>query len=244
MKGPSVAIHQPNFFPWLGYFHKIYLSDVFIFHDQVEYTKKSLIRRTQIRKDPDSAELTYLTVPLKHASDYTLISQLRIDHSQDWQKKALNQIRNAYRKAPYFELFYPMVADLFADSASFDSFSEFSIHCTLKIMEILGITSQTLVSSQLPVTGYKSAYNVNLVSYCGGKVYYSGTGARKYQTEDEFTQAGISLCYLDTWSFLESQMDKLPVGFNPRTSVLDSLFLFGQGLILKVFRDYSDLYPS
>ncbi|MBK8563691.1 MAG: WbqC family protein [Saprospiraceae bacterium] len=64
-KQKIVAIHQPNYFPWLGYFYKIAACDVFVFHDNVEHSKRYPTRRTLIRKSAEDIAPIWLTVPLK-----------------------------------------------------------------------------------------------------------------------------------------------------------------------------------
>ncbi|MCX6271792.1 MAG: WbqC family protein, partial [Bacteroidetes bacterium] len=237
----SVGIHQPNFLPWIGYFHKIYVSDVFIFHNNVEFTRKSPTKRTLIRKHPGSAETIYLSVPLKHTGDHTLIKDLLIDHSVKWQKKWVNHILNSYRKTPFFDEYFPVIEDVIMKSRDIESFSEFSIQLTKSILYILGIHKDILISSQLPVSGEKSAYNINLVKYCTGNIYNSGLGARKYQSEEEFTRNGIRLTYIDTFNYLERNKAAYPENFLNGVSIIDTFFHFGKEFILKIFREYSDI---
>ena len=107
MKHKIIAIHQPNFIPWAGYFLKMAASDVFVFHDNVEITKSGPTRRVKISALQTVDYTQWLTVPLVKHSDFALIRELEISWQSDWTKKHLNQIKNAYRTCLYFELYFP-----------------------------------------------------------------------------------------------------------------------------------------
>ncbi|MFV0269502.1 MAG: WbqC family protein, partial [Draconibacterium sp.] len=105
----KVAIHQPNFMPWLGYFYKMAKADVFVLLDDVRHSKSSFTNRVQI-KTPQGPKL--LSVPL--AEKEILINQLPISNDGKWNKNQLKLIHNSYRKAPCFNLFYDKVATIFS----------------------------------------------------------------------------------------------------------------------------------
>jgi hypothetical protein len=219
----TVAIHQPNYFPWLGFFYKIYASDVFVFHDNVEHSKRYPSRRTRIRKASGSEESCWLTVPLKKHSDFTLIKDLEIDHSQDWQGKHLRKIRNSYYGSPFFNEVFPSIESWFGASERVDSLAGLNIFLVKNILEMLGIEREIRWSSELPVEGKGSEYNVGLVKYLGGTVYLSGKGGSNYQSASLFEDVGITMIYSD---FL-GKTEKLELPFSPRISIVEALFEVG-----------------
>ena len=83
-----VAIHQPNFLPWIGYFYKIVKSDIFVFLDNVQYTKNSFINRNKIKTSQGEM---WLTVPVSFSFGQ-LIRKVRINNLVDWQKKHLRRL--------------------------------------------------------------------------------------------------------------------------------------------------------
>ena len=102
-----VAIHQPNFIPWLGYFSKINQSDKFIILDTVDLqigNANSITNRTRIKTQ--QGEL-WLTIPIKK-SESKLIHSIQMDNKQPWQKKILKSIQMAYSKAPQFNSIFPI----------------------------------------------------------------------------------------------------------------------------------------
>ncbi len=237
-----VAIHQPNYFPWLGYFTKLFCSDVFVFHDNVKFTKRSLTKRTLIRKAPTSSEKTYITVPVKKTSDYDLIKDLRVDHNQNWQSKHLNQLKGVYHKSPNFKEYFPQIKELFQSFKDVESLVDVNINSIKGVMEILSIDKDTVLSSKLKVKGVKSEYNINLIKHFQGTVYLSGTGAQGYQTEADFTKSGIKLIYQEIFNFIEENPYYQVQGeFINGLSVLDALFNIGADGIIEILENYQKI---
>ncbi len=233
-----VAIHQPNFLPWLGYFYKIWASDVFIFHDNVEYTKKSFIKRVYIRQATGSAEKTYLTVPLKKHSDFARIKDLYIDSPAQWLNSHLHKIRNAYSKAPYFPDYFSLVESAYQRSVQLDRLSEYNVFWIKEIMQLLDLPARTFYSSSLDVPILRSdAYNAALTKAVGGTVYLSGVGAKKYQHEKPYLDMGIELRYADFGRYLQDHPYLQRQGpFLNGLSVLNALFNIGKEGIIALFQ--------
>ena len=235
--GKIVAIHQPNYFPWLGFFYKVYASDVFVFHDNVEHSKRYPTRRTRIRKAADSEESCWLTVPLKKHSDFTSIKDLEIDHSQNWQEKHLRKLKNSYAGTDFFPVVFPKIESWLAESGKLDSLADLNIFLVKKLLEDLGIPWEIYRSSELPVAGYGSIYNVRMVKYLGVTHYLSGKGGGNYQTECEFAKEGIALAtsgfgeWLAHNNYPQSQGTKSLSGL----SVVDALFNLGVEGVMELF---------
>lgn len=239
----SVGIHQPNFMPWLGYFLKVAVSDVFVFHDNVEFTKKSLTKRTYIQKSIELTEKKYLGIPIVKHSDSALIKTLEIDHKEDWVTRSKNVLSNTYRNAEFYAEYAEFVFDIFENGLQYSNFAEFAIYSNLSIMDFLNLDSSTLVSSTLEVSGQKSEYNINLIKHADGKIYNSGNGAKKYQTIEEFNDAGIELRYLDSFAFLTDIKAEYP-SFNPGYSIIDNIFHLGKDNLIEIINRYKEHYDS
>jgi WbqC-like protein family len=238
----SVAIHQPNYLPWMGYFYKIWATDVFIFHDNVEFTKKSFTKRVFIRNDSDlvNSERAYLIVPLKQHSDSALIKDLFINQSTNWQQKHLNKLRYVYGKAPFFKVYFPLIEQLLAESHRFEKLSELNKHLIVNILECLDIQSNIFQSSEIPIQNLRADdYNAALVEYVKGVNYLSGTGASAYQTESTYQKRGITLRYNNFAAFAKQNTPpQYPKHFDVGLSIVDSLFYIGAEGILTLFRNY------
>jgi hypothetical protein len=101
----KLGIMQPYFFPYIGYFQLITTVDMFIIYDNVKYTKKGWINRNRmLQNDKD----VMFSLPLKNDSDYLNVCkrELAADFNRD---KLLNQIKGAYRRAPYFAQTFPLM---------------------------------------------------------------------------------------------------------------------------------------
>ncbi|MDX1477007.1 MAG: WbqC family protein [Saprospiraceae bacterium] len=191
----KVAIHQPNYFPWLGYFYKMYLSDTFVFHDSVALSKRTYARRTRILQDKGKDATRWLTVPLQQHTSATAVADIQVDHAQDWQRAHLNKIRNAYAGSPFFAMHFPLLQDLLHATRDFPSLAEMNIQLIQTVAAQLAIRPTCRRSTDLQVSATGSALNIGIVRMVGGDTYISGTGARSYQTSAEFDAAGIQLLY-------------------------------------------------
>ncbi len=240
-KKKIVAIHQPNYLPWPGFFYKIHASDVFVFHDNVEYSKRYPTRRTRIRKSPDSDESCWLTVPLKKHSDFTLIKDLEIDHSQDWQGKHLRKISNSYSGAPFFQEVFPKIESWFNESKQFELLADMNIFLVRNVLKWLGIEREIRRSSVLSVEGSGSMYNVALVNYLGGSVYLSGKGGEKYQPDEDFLKGNIECKTTDFGKWLKTQPLENQVSSN---SVLEAMFDFRPYQLSELFHTIQIRYGS
>ncbi len=236
-----VSIHQPNFLPWLGYFYKIWASDIFVLHDNVEFTKHSFTKRVFVRKTPGDTERNYLTVPLKRHSDFALIRDLKICHEQDWQQKHVNKIYYVYHRAPFFKDYFPRIERTILSCSKYTFLADFNKKLILDILNFLDIDTDIVFSSTLPVRGFcADEYNAEIVAYLGGDLYLSGTGAKKYQFNMTYSDRGISLIYNELAKFLKETPPQYPICFDPSLSILDALFYIGKEGILDIFEVYHE----
>ncbi|MFK8102563.1 MAG: WbqC family protein [Saprospiraceae bacterium] len=242
-----VSIHQPNYFPWLGYFFKIYASDIFIFLDDVTYSSSSLTKRCFLRKQVTSSDKTYLRIPLQKYQYPAPLLSLQIDHQQAWQERQRNQILSVYQKSPYFKTYFPLVEELLNASRKDEKLIAFNERVILKMLEVLNIPTKIIRSSNLPVTGKKADYVLGLVKYCQANIYLSGTGAKKYQEEAIFAAEKIKIVYNEIFGFLAQKKYPQHQGeFLNGLSILDALFNIGAAGIQELFELYQsqlDLSP-
>ena len=234
-----VGIHQPNYLPWLGYFFKIFISDIFIILDDVEYSSASLSKRCFVRKQKFAMDKSYLSIPLQKHSNHCLIQNLYIDHKQAWQQKQLNQVFAVYKSAKYFEAYFPFLEMLLEQTKKYEKLADFNEFVMLKILNLLGLQKKIIKSSKLPVSGHKADYVINLVEYYKASHYFSGTGARKYQKEENFHTRNIKLVYNEIFSFLaEKKYPQAQGDFLNGLSIIDVLFNIGAKEIVLLFEKY------
>src|SRR5437870_12240442 len=105
-----IAIHQPQYLPWLGYLDKLDCTDVFVFLDTVQFKKNEWQNRNRIRT---AQGWQYLTVPVLHEFPQRL-DQVRINNQTDWRRKHLTALETHYRKAPHYDRYAPALRALYS----------------------------------------------------------------------------------------------------------------------------------
>lgn len=189
-----VAIHQPNFFPWLGYFDKIVRSDIFIVMDNVQCPKKggTWLNRSRLIV---GGQPTWMTLPIVRSyHGKRRIDEIAIDESTLWREKYLKSLRLNYGKAPHFYAVYPFVEELVRYPTT--NLKEFNLSCIRAIIRKLGIPVDTFVDgTSLNVSGAATELLIEMVRSVNGSVYMCGGGADGYQDDALFAEQGIELRY-------------------------------------------------
>ncbi len=212
-----ISIHQPNFFPWLGYFYKIAHSDMFVVLDDVQYTKNSYINRSQI-KTPQGC--FWLTIPV-HRSLSTKINE--IDTSQlPWKEKCIKTLESFYKKAPYFMTYKEEV--FFLLSQQYSSMADLNIVLIKYMCSVFDIKTPFFMASTLSSNLKSDDRLIELIEHLKGNVYLSGLGGQNYQLEKKFEDKRIKLVYS---SFKHPIYPQLWGEFEKGLSALDFLFNCG-----------------
>lgn len=192
------AIMQPTYFPWTGYFDLIDQSDKFVFLDDVQLVRRSWMVRNRIKT---SQGPLFLSIPVRKTKhrDEQLLQETEIDYSQNWQKKHLDSIRFAYRKAEYFEPVFSLVEELLNDPPA--GLADFNIQAILRIAEKLDIGSMFIRSSSL-ATGELSQAE-KLLKICESldcNTYLSPQGSADYLEKEVpgsvFPDSPVDLYYM------------------------------------------------
>jgi hypothetical protein len=215
-----VAIIQPNYIPWKGYFDIIHAVDVFIFLDDVQYTQRDWRNRNRIKLA--SGGSTWLTVPTLGGRSQS-IHEVRIDRTQDWPRKHAQALRHSYARTPFFERYHPRFVEIV--SSSFERLADLDIALTKQICEWLGIERELRRSSEMGGAGTKDERLVDLAQEVAGDSYLSGPAARDYIVPKRFEDAGIALRYHDYAGYAAYPQISAP--FDHYVTVLDLLFAIG-----------------
>lgn len=216
----KVGIIQSNFLPWLGYFDFIRETDLFIIHDDLQYTKGDWRNRNRI-KTPRGLE--WITVPVHYRNTSQLIDETAIDYSTPWAKKILNRIRESYRRAPYFEPFFSELADLLTQPA--DSISDLNLRLIHWVCRSLAIATPIRMSGDYQPQGAKTERLIGILSQVKATTYLSGPAAQAYLIPEMFERAGIRLEYKQ---YNYPEYEQLYPPFISKVSVIDLLFMKGQ----------------
>lgn len=220
-----VAIHQPNYIPYLGYFYKIIKADTFVFLDDAQYSNDSITNWNLIKT---SGGTTRLKIPVEqHLGDK--ICEVRPKDELGWKKKHLRTLEMNYKKAPFFnEVFGPLSDILNVDYKNIACLNETII---LWLLNCFGIHREIVMSSKMDIQTTREERILDIVSSLGGDVYYSGKGAAVYQNPDHYAERGIKLEYTDYQSTPYRQLWK--GDFIPNLSVLD--YVMNCGFDPKIF---------
>lgn len=216
----TVAIHQPNYLPWLGYFYKIAVADAFIFLDDVQFSKGSYINRVGILANGASR---WLTVPVStHLGDPIN----RVTAAKDsWAQSHLDTLRGFYSGLPEYNRVWRDLKAILGDAPKSDIAAS-NRHIIECIAAELGLLCTFVASSDMD-TGDAAGDDrliglTQAISHQG--VYLSGRGGAKYQDEDKFTSAGLGFRYVD---FTHPTYRQEAPSFVPGLSVVDALFHLG-----------------
>lgn len=186
----KVGVIQSSYIPWRGYFDLIDEVDLFVFYDDVQFSKGSWRNRNRIKT---ARGLSWISVPVRHKALAQLICDTEIESGLEWEKRQLGQFREAYAEAPHFKL-----AIAFLESAlarKFRTISELNVFLVKELCAFLGIRTELVMSSQFPVQGAKTDRLLMLLKAAGANAYLSGPTAKGYLVESEFRDAGIDLEY-------------------------------------------------
>jgi hypothetical protein len=184
----KVAIHQPHYLPWLGYFAKWAAADLFILLDIVQYEKNGWQNRNRI-KTPDGPR--WLTVPV-HARLGTSLSEITIDASRPWRARHLRAIEQAYARAPCLAAYRDELTQFYA--RSWTHLAPLAVASATWLARALGITTPVRLASELGVTSADPTGR--LVALCratGADTYLAGTDGARYMDLAQFTSAGIGV---------------------------------------------------
>ena len=216
----TVAIHQPQYLPYLGFFHKLNRCDIFIALDDVQFQKGGHQNRNKIKHQNG---WQWITVPVAHSSDQ-LINEVQINTRVAWARKHWQAIVTNYTPAPHFEAY--------SDGLKHILEQDIPDLCSLNrdliawVMQCLGLEQTVVLSSALDVEGTATERLINLCQAVGADTYLSGPGGRNYMDLGLFDEAGIEVQFQEFESPVYEQLFP-EVGFIPNLSVIDALFCCG-----------------
>ena len=217
-----LSAHQLHYLPWLRYFHKIAKSDCFVVMDNIQFNKNGWQNRNKI-KCRDG--WTYLTIPVLHKFQQR-IDEVKIDNTKDWRQKHWNSLIQNYSKAKYFNDYKDFFKGLYQKEWSNLNYVNYEL--LYYFLEVLGIKTKIIKSSELGIEGEASERLVNICKKTGADTYLSGSYALEvYLDEKVFNDAGIKVILQD-WHCPQYQQLFPDSGFIADMSIVDLLFNHGQ----------------
>ncbi|PRY85673.1 WbqC family protein [Mongoliibacter ruber] len=215
-----ISAHQPAYLPWLGYFHKILLSDEFVIMDDVQYEKNSYINRNQI---VNNKQKFWLTIPLINKSDNSgIIKEMELAN-HIWKVKHIKSIEYSYKKSPFFSEIMPII------ESSLEIQSNYLIDYTnsflFQILDYLDIETKIHFASDLKIRSKKLDYVVELTKKLEGDLFVFGKLGSDYANKSTFEGNGIK-AYFQNYlhpDYRQYNQDD----FFSHISIIDLLFNYG-----------------
>lgn len=224
----KIAIMQPYFLPYIGYWQLISSVDKFVVYDNIKYTKKGWINRNRYLQNGKDAEFT---IPIKKDSDFLNVVDRYI--AGDFNKsKLLNKISESYRKAPC----YSTTIELFKKILNYSEQNLFNYiyHSILEICKYLEITTEIIISSKID-TNHNLKSQEKVIAICkslSASVYINAIGGQDLYLRSDFQSSNIDLKFIKSGEIVYKQFkdDFIPwlsildvMMFNKREDIIDML---------------------
>ncbi len=216
-----LAVLQPGYLPWLGYFDQMNRSDIFVHYDDVQYDKHGWRNRNRVKST--QGEPHWLSVPVLHSGkDWPRVMDVEIDQRSNWAKKHLGTLRQFYGKAPYFKQYFGELEGVL--SQPFTRLVDLNLALTSRLSSLLGLSRRTERASELGIPGEKSERLIALCQHYQATHYLTGDAARDYLDVEAFARVGVKV----VWQ--EYRHPEYPQGappFVPYLSIVDLLLNCG-----------------
>lgn len=211
-----ISAHQPAYNPWLGFVHKILLSDIFVVMDDVQFEKNSFINRNKILQNSNEI---MLTIPVK-TKDYKLktIRDMRILDNR-WQIKHLKSIEQSYRKSKNFETVFEKLKKIYELKS--DYLIDYTTAYLSFIINYLDIDTKIVFASDLDIKSKKLEYVCELTNRLDGDIFVFGSQGKKYADEDYLGAKNIKPYFQEYKHPIYEQLSK---EFYSYMGILDILF--------------------
>ena len=222
MNKKTIVIHQPDFMPYLGFFHRFLRADMYIALDHVQYVSSSSRSWTNRDKIKTVQGEKWLTVSVCKAPRDTAINQVELSTTINWHQDNFRLLEQNYRKAAFYSELMPEIERLYAQP--FQLLCDLNMASIEMLMDMLDVRIPWVWSSKLDPVGIKNELLVDLLKKVSATHYLSGVGARDYFEPEHFVKAGIEVIWQDFSHPVYSQQFG---EFIPYLSVLDVLFNHG-----------------
>ena len=214
-----LAVHQPQYLPWLGYFDKFDRADVFCFLDNVQYKKNEWQNRNRI-KSTDGWQ--WLTVPVSYRFPQK-INEVSINNTVNWRRKHLQALKTNYGKAPHFNWIMERLGAVY--EMEWHSVGELNIAVIECLMNPLGLShKKTIRASAYDLSDEPNDRLVDLCELVGAGTYLAGAGGAAYMDLERFEKRGIEVIFQD---FIHPIYPQQFGEFLPQLSAVDLLFNCG-----------------
>ena len=223
----KVAIHQPNYLPYVGFFHKLSLADTFVIMDDTQYDKK-FTNRNKIKVP---GNWIWLTVPINKKHKFVANKIVEINNEENWQSDHFEKINRSYSNSEFFKKNYKTFFEKIY-SKKWDHLFTLNYELIIQLIDWLDIKIEVIKESELNVKGNSTERLVNISKKIGAETYVSGIGGKEYMNKKMFETNNIKIEYQNF------QCPKYKQVFNsefiPNLSIIDLLFNIGPKSLSKL----------
>lgn len=219
----KVAMMQPAFMPWQGFFELIASADVFIFLDDFQFSSQSYQQRNRLFVN--RGQVDWYTVPIEKSSFREPLNRARINETVHWRPRMLKRLQQNYSKAPYFKDIFPSLENWLMQEAV--SLAEQNMELIFILCKHLGLTPEFRRSSQLGSRAERSERVLELLRWSGASSYYCARGSFPYMaTDGVFPASSVKVLFQNFQPKPYRQVGGQE-GFMPFLSVVDALLNVG-----------------
>lgn len=215
-----LTAHQAAYLPWLGLFHKIAISDTYVYLDNVQFEKNSFSNRNKIKMSDGSAWLTVPVLLKDHLN--STIEETEIDNSKDWREKHFKSICLNYKKAPYFNRYSDFFEDVY--KRNWRNLCDLNEHILKWFLKELGIKVDYYKASELNFKEHKSDLILEMCKKLKSDLYVFGALGKDYVKEDNFEKENIKIYFQD---YKHPVYQQCWGKFLPNMGIIDLLFNCG-----------------
>jgi len=219
-----IAIHQPNYLPYLGFFDKMAKSDIFVIYDDAQFNKSDFQHRNRIRIYHG---WKWLTVPVDKKripiNEVKIRNEVKTWKGVKWANAHFRDIHDNYKDAPYYSVYADELMRIY--KRTYEKLVDLNMELIRFLMKAFDIDVEIVFSSELGFTSKSTQRLVEIVEALSGDVYLSGPKGKDYLDVSLFERRGIKVVFQD---FMHPVYKQRYEGFVPNMSAIDALFNVGK----------------
>ncbi len=220
--GKRIAIVQPCYIPWKGYFDIIARCGEFVLFDDVQFVKRTWYNRNLV-KGSDGPH--WLTIPVRQSGRrFQKISETEIA-DPNWAEEHFAYIARSYKRAPFFSEYEPALRAMYEAAAACPTLDKADEAFIRHLCGILGVTTPIVSASDLDASGKATDRLLDICLKRGASIYLSGPAAKAYFREETFSAAGVAVEWMDYGGYPE--YPQLGAPFEHGVSVIDLILNTG-----------------
>lgn len=227
---------QAYFFPYIGYFQVIDAVDKFLIYENVSFRKRTWITRNRLL-GKSTGEPFLINVPVSQGSSNKTISDITINNDSDWRNNLLQAIYHNYKRADFFELVYPIIAECV--HFKHESLHNYNSRIILKLCQLLSIQTriefrhkryiplENNLKSQKEIL-YKNSKTRRIIEICsteGANEYINSIGGTDLYQKQDFIKKGVKLNFAKPLT--PTSYNQFNNTFTPHLSIIDLLMHTG-----------------